>query len=112
MERIANPLLLLLAVTLTCLPSVSFGQEDAPVSMRRVLNKIPPAYPELARRTNVSGTVKLDALIAPDGKVKSTEVVGGNPILVQAAVEAVRKWKFEPAAQMTRERIELKFSPR
>jgi protein TonB len=70
-----------------------------------------PAYPELARRANVTGTVKLDALIAPDGKVKSIAVVGGNPILVQAALEALRKWKFEPTALETRERIELKFGP-
>ncbi|MBI1740267.1 MAG: energy transducer TonB [Candidatus Koribacter versatilis] len=75
-----------------------------------MLSKIVPAYPELARRTNVHGVVKLDALVAPDGRVKLTEVIGGNPILVQAAVDAVRKWRFEPASQQTKERIELKFN--
>ena len=76
-----------------------------------MVSRVMPVYPELARRTNISGTVKLDAVIAPDGKVKATDVIGGNPILVQAAVDAVRKWRFEAAAQQTKERIELKFSP-
>ena len=71
-----------------------------------------PTYPELARRTNLRGVVKLVVVVAPDGKVTSTEVVGGNPVLVQAAVDAVRKWRYEVAAQQTHRVVELRFGPR
>lgn len=109
-RRIANPAFVLLVGSLVLAPRSSFGQQDGTEGTRKVLSKIVPAYPELARRTNVHGVVKLDALVAPDGRVKLTEVIGGNPILVQAAVDAVRKWRFEPASQQTKERIELKFN--
>jgi len=85
----SNAVYLLMAVLVFCHP-FSVGQQAEPDGERKVLGRVLPDYPELARRTNVSGTVKLDALVAPDGKVKATEVIGGNPILVQAVVEAVR----------------------
>jgi TonB-like protein len=59
---------------------------------------------------SVSGVVKLVALVAPNGPVKSTEAVGGNPVLIRAAVDAVKGWKFAPALNETREVIELRFS--
>jgi protein TonB len=111
MWRISNALFCLLIAALVFFPPLSSGQQVGPDGQRKILSRVMPVYPQLARRTNVSGTVKLDALIAPDGTVKATEVVGGNPILIQAAVDAVRKWKFGAAAQPTKERIELKFSP-
>jgi protein TonB len=101
---------LLIAALVFCHP-FSIAQQNEEGGSRKTLSRVMPVYPELARRLNVNGTVKLDALIAPDGKVASTEVVGGNPILIQAAVDAVRKWRFEPSAQQTKQRIELKFSP-
>ena len=111
MWRISKALYLLFASVIFCHP-LSVGQQAESGGSRKVLNRVMPVYPELARRTNVTGTVKLDATIAPDGRVTATEVVGGNPILIQAAVDAVRKWKFETSAQQTKERIELKFNPR
>jgi TonB family protein len=89
--------------------SLSFAQQDESVSQRKTLTKVPPAYPDLARKMNIQGVVKLKAVIAPDGTVKSTETVGGNPLLVQAAVEAVRKWRYEAGSQQTKELIELRF---
>ena len=88
---------------------MSVAQQDRPEAARKVLSKVAPSYPELARRTNLHGVVKLVVVVAPDGKVTSTEVVGGNPVLVQAAVEAVRKWKYEPAPQPTHRVVELRF---
>ncbi len=111
MLRIPNALFFLLVTAFVFIHPLSSGQQAGADGPRRLISKVTPIYPELARRTNISGTVKLDALVAPDGTVKTTEVVGGNAILIQAAVDAVRKWKFEAAAQQTRERIELKFSP-
>jgi TonB family protein len=108
--RLAKPFFCCL-IAWVAFPLLSFAQQAEPATARKILTRVVPAYPELARRTNVTGTVRLDATIAPDGEVKSTEVVGGNPILIQAAIEAVRKWRFEPASQQTKERIDLKFSP-
>ena len=56
--------------------------------------------------------MKLGVVVAPDGRVESTKVVGGNPVLIQAAVDAVRKWKYEADPQRTSEVVELKFNLR
>jgi TonB family protein len=90
----------------------SVAQRDQPEAERKVLSKVAPTYPELARRTNLHGVVKLMVVVAPDGKVTSTEVVGGNPVLAQTAVDAVRKWRYEAAGQQTHRVVELRFDAR
>ena len=79
---------------------------------RKVVVKVNPAYPDLARRLHISGTVKLRATIASNGSVKSVETVGGNPVLVKAAQEAITKWKFAPSPDETQEVVELRFDTR
>jgi TonB family protein len=78
---------------------------------RKIVNKAPPQYPTLARSMNIHGVVKLEALVEPNGTVKSVEVKGGHPLLTQSAVTAVGHWKFEPAPHETKELIEIKFDP-
>lgn len=78
---------------------------------RKVIVRIAPVYPELAKRMHVSGVVKLEVVIRPNGNVRSTKVVGGNPVLIQAASDAIYKWKFEAAAVETTEVIQLTFEP-
>jgi TonB family protein len=101
-------LLAALAVTFTVLPQVVNGQ-DSSESKRAVKTKVTPAYPEVARRMNVHGKVKLEVTVAPDGTVKSVHAVGGHPLLVSAAQDAVRTWKFEPAPKETVQIIEFNF---
>lgn len=60
---------------------------------------------------NIRGLVKVEALVSPNGTVKSVLVKGGHPMLAQSAVTAVGHWKFEPAAHETKEQIEIKFDP-
>jgi TonB family protein len=76
---------------------------------RKVKNKVLPVFPELATRLSVTGKVKLEVVITPDGRVKSTRVVGGHPILVQACQDAVKDWKFVPAPEETTQVIEFDF---
>ncbi|HZC65487.1 MAG TPA: energy transducer TonB, partial [Candidatus Dormibacteraeota bacterium] len=76
---------------------------------RKVKSKVTPVYPELARRLSVYGRVKLELVITPDGRVKSTRVVGGHPILVQACQDAVKDWKFVSAAEETMQMVECDF---
>jgi TonB family protein len=78
---------------------------------RKAIDKVAPVYPELARRTHVRGVVKLEIVVRPNGSVKSTKVLGGSPILIEAATDAVRKWKFEAAPDETTETVQLIFEP-
>jgi protein TonB len=66
------------------------------VTAARILNRTTPVYPPLARQTRISGTVRLHAIIAKDGTVQQLEVLSGHPLLVQAALDAVRQWRYQP----------------
>jgi protein TonB len=72
---------------------------------------VAPEYPEIARKMGLTGSVKLELVIAPNGTVKDTKVIGGHPILVNAAVDAVKKWRFESASADTTKTVEFKFEP-
>ena len=78
-------------------------------SKRKVKTKTAPQYPELAKRMNVSGRVKIEVVVTPDGRVKSTRVVGGHPLLVQACQDAVKEWKFVPAPEESTQLVEFEF---
>jgi TonB family protein len=78
-------------------------------SRRKVKTKTAPIYPELARRMNVAGKVKIEVVVTPDGHVKSTRVVGGHPLLVQACQDAVKEWKFVAAPEETTQVVEFEF---
>ena len=80
-------------------------------SERKVTLRVTPACPELARRMHIQGAVKLEVVVKPNGTVKSTRVIGGNPVLVQAASDAVNKWKFEAGPNETTELVQLTFVP-
>jgi TonB family protein len=68
---------------------------------RKVKTSVQPTYPELAKKNNIQGTTRLEVTISPDGSVKSVKVLGGSPVLAQAATDAVKKWKYEPAPSET-----------
>jgi len=92
------------------IPVFSIAQEPSEAS-RKIISKVVPIYPELARTMQIHGTVRVNVVIAPSGKVKLTQVVGGNPVLIKAAVDAIEKWKWAPASQETKELIQLDFHP-
>ena len=62
----------------------------------RLINRVEPTYPALARQTHVSGSVVIEAIISEQGDVVEMKVVSGPPLLIQAALDAVRRWKYEP----------------
>jgi TonB family protein len=100
----------LAAATGVFLVSASFAQTGTTdESKRKVKSKTSPAYPELAKRMSVAGKVKIEVVITPDGHVKSTRVVGGHPLLVQACQDAVKEWKFVAAAEETTQVVEFEF---
>jgi TonB family protein len=76
---------------------------------RKVKIRVTPEYPDLARQMNVTGKVKIEATIAADGRVTATHVVGGSPLLVNAALDALKKWRFEAGPKQTTEVVEFNF---
>ena len=80
--------------------------------VRRAKTRVQPAIPELARRMNISGTVKIEVVVAANGTVKEARILGGHPVLANAALDAARKWRFEPAGAESSGVIDFKFEPR
>ena len=79
---------------------------------RKPKTKVAPVYPDVARRMGVSGTVKLTVVVAANGTVKSSKVIGGHPVLVNAAMDAMKQWKFESAPTESSGTVEFKFQPK
>lgn len=87
----------------------SFAQQEPIEAKRKVLSKVVPHYPELALQMHIAGSVKLQVIVASNGSSKNTKALGGHPLLVQAAIDAISKWKWAPSTQDTTELIEIKF---
>lgn len=94
------------------LPAAAVAQEEKTEEIsRKAKTRVAPVYPEIARRMSIAGTVRLAIVVAPNGSVKSSKAVGGHPVLVNAAMDAVRQWKFEPAGTESTGIVEFKFQP-
>lgn len=102
-------LLAVLALSLSS-PPYLYSQEEA-VSGRKVLSRVVPQYPELARSMRIDGTVKVLVLVAANGMPTSRKVIGGHPVLAKAAVDALDKWKWTIAPEETKELVEIHFHP-
>jgi TonB family protein len=109
-SRIAVTLLTLFWIV-AFVPSCSQAQQEQTEQIRKVLNRVVPTYPEMARTMNLKGTVKIEVVVDPKGIAKSIKVLGGHPALAQAAENAIRKWKWVPAAHDTTEPVDIRFNP-
>lgn len=76
---------------------------------RRVERRVPPAYPEMAKKMHIGGVVKLVINIAADGNVISAKAQSGNLMLVPAAEDAAKHWKFAPAGAPSTEVVDIRF---
>jgi TonB family protein len=79
--------------------------------VRRAKSKVQPVYPDLARKMNITGTVKVQVVVGANGAVKDAKIVGGHPVLASAALDAVKKWRFEPAPGESTGVVDFKFEP-
>ncbi len=112
-QRTATALLAVLTLAVTVGPiHMGAQQTQNDEIVRRAKTKVQPLYPELARKMNLVGTVKIEVVVAPNGTVKDARVVGGHPVLAGAALDAAKKWRFEPASTEGSGVIEFKFEPR
>jgi periplasmic protein TonB len=66
------------------------------VQQAKAIDRVQPQYPAIAKAAHVQGTVVLHAIIAKDGTVQQLQLMSGPPLLVNAAMEAVRQWRYQP----------------
>jgi TonB family protein len=102
-SRMSLPACSLVVVALICL-GLTCHAED-----RKVQKRVPPVYPELARRMHVGGVVRVLVTVAPDGTVTDVKTLSGNKMLSQAAEDAVKKWKFVSGESESAVNIEISF---
>lgn len=101
--------LLCLLLCLVNLPPLLQSQESA--SERKVIARVEPAYPPTLERLYIGGVVRLQVDVAANGTVESVQLIGGNPILGQAAIAAVKQWRYSPAKVKTKTVERLEFDP-
>jgi TonB family protein len=94
----------ILAVSI--LPATMQAQEEA---KRKVKTQVEAVYPELARKYNLAGKVRISVIVGKDGRVKSCKVLGGNAVLANSAQDALKEWRFLPGPDDTTEVIEFEF---
>lgn len=97
---------ILLATGLSFAGATLHAQES-----RKALNNPTPTYPETARQFRLSGVVRVQVVIAPDGQIKDVKVLGGHPVLVNAVQEALKNWKYAPASSETTATLVFNFHP-
>ena len=104
---------LILSITLGALLAVSIGsaQTIKTKGERKVISRVAVTYPKLAQQMRLRGTVKVSATVAPTGKVVKTELIGGSPVFVPYALNAVSLLKWEPGPEETTEIVEIDFVP-
>src|SRR6266851_4436347 len=79
---------------------------------RKVVKKAPVQYPSILKSKGIGGVVRLKVFVKPDGTVRDTEVIGGNPILAESAQKSVMQWKFSPGSSETIMEVSVVFDPR
>jgi TonB family protein len=85
------------------------AQQASEEAKRKLKSRINPVLSDVARRMALSGKVRIELTIAPDGRVKSARALGGHPLLVQACLEAVKEWRYETAPEENTQVVEFEF---
>jgi TonB family protein len=109
-KSVSATLALLLGIIFSLAPCVLAQNSDKPG--RKVISTVKPGYPQTLKDLHIEGLVRLKATVLPNGSVANIQVIGGNPILVENAVKAVKNWKYAPAASQTEEPVVLNFFDR
>ncbi len=78
---------------------------------RKVLSRVEPDYPETLKRMYIGRVVRVEVVVTPNGTVESAQVLGGNPILGQSAIKAVKRWKYAPATAKEKLVVKFDFDP-
>jgi TonB family protein len=94
--------------------SLSGQSNAAPTAKtpRKITYMAEAPYPWELKRSSIGGVVKLEVSVSSKGTVERVSILGGNPVLADAATGAVKKWKYAPADSATLERVNVVFDPR
>src|SRR5579872_1720520 len=87
------------------------ARSHAQESDRRVVNRVEPDYPDALKKLYIGGVVRVEVQVAPNGSVKNIKLLGGNPILGQSTMKAVKMWRYAPAAADETLTVKLEFDP-
>jgi TonB family protein len=110
LKRIFVSATLALCLTAAFVPTL-LAQKTVKVG-RKVVTEVKPAYPSTLKNLHIEGLVRLTVTVLPNGTVADINVRGGNPILVENALKAVKSWKYAPAPSQTEEEVVLNFGDR
>jgi TonB family protein len=108
-RRIAAVVVAAVVLLVVVRPIFVKAQAQSEEIVRRAKSKVQPAYPDLAKKMSISGVAKIEVVVAPNGSVKEARIVGGHPVLASAALDAAKKWRFEPAPTESMGVIDFKF---
>lgn len=107
--------LVVLVAVVICLFStvkpVSSQPTDEDGASRKLVTRVEPEYPETLKRLFIGGIVRVEVSVNPNGTVESTQLLGGNPILGQSAMKAIRQWRFTPAMTKAKFVVKVAFDP-
>ena len=98
-----------ISISLLVVGGILSAQDTLVESTRKIVSQANPVYPSLARNMGLEGAVKLEVTVAPNGNVKSIQAVGGGPVFVRAAEDAVYRFRWIPAKEESKERVEIRF---
>jgi TonB family protein len=116
LPRLRGPSSPLCVTLLACLTLISAATAPALHAQtenqeRKIVYRVEPEYPPDLKRVGIGGYVRVDATVSPSGAIEAATVIGGNPILAEAAVKALKKWKYEPTSSRTKAKLTFHFTP-
>lgn len=113
MSRLAKMFLVAGLLTMWLCASLPAAAQtrELDTSDRKLISRVEPDYPETLKRLYIGGIVKIQVTVDAAGKVQSTELLGGSPILGQSAMKAIKQWKYAPAASGEKIVVQLEFDP-
>ncbi len=110
-RRLLLTLAVLAVAAFVVVKPVASETQDPTSAEREVVTRVEPEYPETLKRLYIGGTVRVEAVVAANGAVVSTQLLGGNPILGQSAMKAIKQWKYSPANAKGKLVVQLEFDP-
>lgn len=91
--------------------AIGVAQTSEQESDRKVITRVQPDYPDALKKLYIGGIVRVEVQVAANGSVKNVKLLGGNPILGQSTMKAVKSWKYAPAAADETLTVKLNFDP-
>ena len=101
---------LVMIVLFSVAPFVAQTQEQT-TRERKLISRVEPEYPDTLKRLYIGGVVRVEVEVEPNGAVKTTKLLGGNPILGQSTMKAIKQWRYAPAPADETLTVKFEFDP-